>query len=630
MRLPAVVLAILAVTPLAASLQDAPAAWLLVQYDGPIPAEEHAFLAAHAEVVLDPVPPFGYVAKLSADGRAALLARAAIAAIEPFPLDSKAPPDLGSAPDDVHILLFPDADPRAVASHLGREGAAAIPLAAREPLLEARLGSLPLAHLLAHAEVRWVERAPGPATLDNARASSIVQSGLDEAWSVHARGIDGSSQVIGYCDTGLDTNAPLGSGVGWARHEMFADPAMPLVQNAPLPHRKVALYYAPVDAGGLRGDLDDADGHGTHVAGTLAGDAGTWGARDGSDGVAYGARLAVCDAMRGASFQLLADYAGYWQPAYDAGARVHSNSWGTSMTASYSLAARQHDAYAWTHRDLVILRSMGNAGPDGPMRQEAAAKNVLAIGATRNDATADGVESFSARGPAADGRVKPDLVAPGSCVRSADVSSPTSYVCWSGTSYATPVAAGAAALVRDYFAKGLHPSGAPVPADALSASSALVRAVLVASAVPVAAPSPDGLEGWGRPQLDRALAFPGDEHALVAHDEGAALETGDAWTTTVALEAGASLRVVLAWTDAPAAPGATVALVNDLDLVIVAPGGAVVHGNADLVVPDRVNVVERASLTADVAGDYTLRVRAWNVPMGPQPFALVAVVVDAP
>lgn len=598
----------------AVAIPHAPdAEWAIVQYDGPIAVEEQTFLRSIADV-LDFAPPFGYVARLSQGDRDALLAREAVASIDPFV--ARAEPGIDGVPR-VRVLLFPDVDTASLAEHLRREGApwTNVP-AAPEPFLDVEIEGPTLAHLLAHPEVRWIEALREDVTFDNERAGSIVQSGSNDAWPLHAAGVNGSSQLVAGCDSGLDTDAPQGLLAGRARHELFAD-AIPLAQNLPAPlHRKVALYYSPIGASSLAGDLDDALGHGTHVFGTLAGDAGTPGLRDGHDGVAVSARLVVCDIARGAVMSpALADHSGYFDPAYDAGARVHSNSWGTTPSSVYGIAARQQDAYVWAHRDLVILRSMGNSGPDGTMRPEAAAKSVLAIGSTTNDAASEAVVDSSSRGPAADGRVKPDLVAPGACITSADLFSPTSYVCWSGTSFATPVAAGSAALARDLYAKGLGPSGIPV-----DASSALVRATMIASAEPIAAAAPDGVEGWGRPELARAL----DDLAL-AQDEDLALTTGATWTTTIEVPAGATARIVLAWTDAPAAAGASIALVNDLDLELEAPGGAILRGNADLGAPDRANVVERIVATGLAGGTYTIRVSGWNVPMDAQPFALAAI-----
>ncbi|HUR69919.1 MAG TPA: S8 family serine peptidase [Candidatus Thermoplasmatota archaeon] len=614
----ALVLALLLLAPLAAPAGGGASMWQVVRYEGPVAPSERAFLVDLAGEPAEFVPPFGFLVQLTPHARAALLERSAVLGVEDVAPTSRVSREVGPDTRDVRLLAYPGSDISALAARLALEGMRVAP--AGDLVLDGTLSAVPLSRLLAHEEIRWVEPLRREATLDNERASSIVQSGENEAWPLHARGVNGSSQIVAYCDTGLDTDAPLQNGAGRTLHEMFADP-LPLIQNVPSPwHRKVALYYAPLDAGGLRGDLDDDDGHGTHVAGTLAGDAGVLGVRDGHDGVAFAARLAVCDATTTRGFQVLANYTGYWQPAYEIGARVHSNSWGvSSASGEYALVAHDHDAYAWEHRDFLILRSMGNGGTSGIFRPETMAKSVLAIGASRSDAANETVEPFSTRGPAGDGRVKPDLVAPGACVTSAALAGPTAYRCVSGTSQATPVAAGAATLVRDQFAKGFYPSGVATPADARDASSALVRAVLVASADDLGATPAE--QGWGRPQLDDALA-PGA--GLTIHDEDAALSTGDQWTTT-ATASGGPLRVVVAWTDHAAAPGASPALVNDLDLEVEAPSGAVTLGNAALGAPDRANVVERVLLDATETGEYTIRVRGWSVPMGPQPFALVVV-----
>lgn len=521
------------------------------------------------------------------------------------------------APSRYRVLADPAASTRALGEIVEGAGGelVAASAGARDLVLEVAGDASVVAALAARDDVRWIEPI-GVATLDDARASSIVQSGTNSLRPIHDRGVDGSSQIVAYCDTGLNTDAPAATGAGWAVHDLFSDPLVPLVQNVANPaHRKVALYYAPLDAQGLRGDMDDADGHGTHIAGAIAGDAIGSSA---NDGVAPGARLAVCDAARGRSFQVLSDYAGYWTPAWEAGARVHSNSWGTSASG-YSAIARQHDAFAFDRPEFLILRSVGNGGPEGEMRAEAAAKNVLGIGASHNDAGIEHVEPFSARGPTSDGRVKPDLVAPGDCVASADLPGAASYACLSGTSQATAVAAGAATLVRDYYVKGFHPSGAPVEADGFEPTSALVRATLVASARTLNATPSE--EGWGQPQLDRVLAFAGEATRLWAFDAPSSLETGAAWSATIELTAASTLRVALAWTDPPAAAGSARALVNDLDVRVVGPDGAL-HGW-----PDDVNTNERVEIANAAPGTYTIRVTGANVPMGPQTFGVVAVAV---
>ena len=92
------------------------------------------------------------------------------------------------------------------------------------------------------------------------------------------------------------------------------------------------------------------------------------------------------------------------------------------------------------------------------MSSPAIAKNAVAVGAL--DASYVKVAQFSSRGPTPDGRLKPDLVAPGSSLVSAADGEACGTVTMSGTSMATPIVTAAAALVRQYFREGFFPSGA--------------------------------------------------------------------------------------------------------------------------------------------------------------------------
>ncbi|GGK41865.1 hypothetical protein GCM10010124_38340 [Pilimelia terevasa] len=257
---------------------------------------------------------------------------------------------------------------------------------------------------------------------------------------------------------------------------------------------------------------------------------------------------------------------------------------------------------------------------------------------------------FSGRGPTDDGRIKPDLVAPGTWILSGysplfrqgydPAPNPKNkayqsdamgfpydgaYKYNTGTSMANPLAAGGATVVRDYYAKryGQH------------ASAALVKATLVNSAADLldensdgrddnAHPVPNIHEGWGLVDLDRATAG-----TAIWLDEGAALDTGASREYQVVARAGAAMRITLAWTDPAAKVNAATTLVNDLDLEVTGPGGTRLGnvfaggwstggGSAD-----RRNNLENVYVQAPAAGTYTVRVRAANVPTGPQTYALV-------
>jgi hypothetical protein len=147
-------------------------------------------------------------------------------------------------------------------------------------------------------------------------------------------------------------------------------------------------------------------------------------------------------------------------------------------------------------RGIVVLAANGNGGPaSGSLITPADGDSVLGIGA--EDSTG-AVAAFSSRGPTADGRAKPDFSAPGVAVWVAHAQG--GFGRGNGTSFATPILAGAAALFRE-----AHPGYDPI---------AIRTALRLASDQQA---SPDNARGWGRPDLHRATVFPG---AVVMTESG--------------------------------------------------------------------------------------------------------------
>lgn len=644
-----------------ADLRAGPAdPFFVVQFRGPVKEAWTESLADHSLAVYDALPNFAFAAKLLPSQAVALRAVPEVAFVGAYHAAYKLAPELpASGLVEAVALVWPGepvAPVAAQAALLGGRVVSAFTTFYGEGVVRLDIPAENLRDLALLPEVSWLEPAYAEIGLDNAQASAITQTGQLGNWRVHDKGIDGRTQVLSVCDTGVKTEGGAPRGIKEMRHEMYDDPTTRFVVwllpngGAALNHRKMQAYYPPVALavdpatgevsgdGTVGGDFDDTNGHGSHTAGTIAGDAPPYGQRNGNDGVAFAAKLMACDITDGSTFFIAdahgVDYSVYWDPAYGAGARVNSNSWGSAHTTAYTLKARMHDAYVADHRDFVITRSMGNTGGN-TIRPEAVAKSALGIGAGRNGAAMEDLASFSSRGPTQDGRIKPDVIAPGDCLASAGTGS-NNYVCLSGTSMSTPTVAGSAGLVRDYFARGFYPSGAEDPEDALNPSTALVRAVLMASAKRITGSLagtgfPNGNQGWGRVLLDDALFFSGDARKLLVEDEDVDLATGETATFTLTVAAGQPLRVMVAWTDAAAAAGANPALVNDLDVTVTGPGGTYT-GNAfvgaetppNQGTADRRNVEEAVYVNAPAAGTYTVTVRGANVPDGPQTFALVA------
>jgi hypothetical protein len=228
---------------------------------------------------------------------------------------------------------------------------------------------------------------------------------------------------------------------------------------------------------------------------------------------------------------------------------------------------------------------------------------------------------------------------PGSSIVSAnnDVNVTTNNcgtISMSGTSMATPGAAGLTALIRQYYVDGWYPTGSENSANGFTPSAALLKATLVNSAVNMTGTTaiPANCQGWGRVLLENALFFTGQARELWVRDDNTGFATGSTaeqtWQFTVG--SGQAFKATLAWTDFPSTPAASVNLVNDLDLTVTGPTGTIWRGNvfasgqsATGGTSDRRNTLEQVLLNAPAAGTYTVSVKAFNVPSGPQPFSLV-------
>lgn len=282
-----------------------------------------------------------------------------------------------------------------------------------------------------------------------------------------------------------------------------------------------------------------------------------------------------------------------------------------------------------------------------------------------------------------DGRVKPDVLAPGEFVIStksdgnanSHTCSTNDLVSMQGTSMATPLAAGAVSLVREYYMKGFYPSGVANEADSMSPSAALVKATAIhggvaiggtvvagktsSSQIPVTAP-PSYLQGYGRMQLGASLYFAPGSYATpntttlsdvqtpfvegwkTFVDDASTLGTGDKkeYCFRVAPKPSSvapAFRATLVWTDSPPSATAAVILVNNLDLFAsnVNTNETYIGNNVGFtdsnhtrhLMWDEVNNVEQVTLgpTTDATGEQLFYVRVFgkSAPVGSQRYALV-------
>jgi subtilisin-like proprotein convertase family protein len=621
-----------------------------------------------------PLPGQAYLVTVPA-GRPASLAR--IPGVDwaaPYLPQDKIAPEIAAVAStakdesDVIVLLhlFRDASPAAVATELADAG-----LRIEGARGGTRFGRIVLrmtpdevasrrSVLAERNDIFWIERRHRR-ILVNDDSIWVGQSGLEGGMTtpVFNHGIFGSGQIAAILDTGLDadmcyfrddvnglppTNTGGGTTVDTNQRKVLAVDFLDTSEN-------------PADPTHW-----DTHGHGTFVAGILAGDDfATPIEHDPKDGMAPGAKLVIQDA--GYAADDCGDLPGIgcpvtdlnpiFQQAYDQGARVHNNSWNDNENADvqnlYTDASEDVDEFMWNNPDFLIVFACGNQGwPDadnlGTVGSPSTAKNGMSVGATYGGEYSFFLADLSSWGPTSDGRIKPEVVFPGQSVYSAsgdeDIGTDN---CTSsggtGTSYASPGVAGNALLVREYFMEGWYPTGWPTPSDAFTPSAALLKAMLVNSAVSIERNQsneiitiPHAAQGWGRILLDNALYFAGDARDLWVDEYTGGFTSPSDPPVTYMLEmddTGEPLEVTLAWTDFPSTPAASIHLINDLDLRVDGPSGGFVgnnflhgvslHGGAH----DRLNNLEQVLIEDPAPGVYSITISPHAVPSGPQPFSLV-------
>eukprot|EP00300_Choanocystis_sp_HF-7_P010719 c17110_g1_i1.p1 GENE.c17110_g1_i1~~c17110_g1_i1.p1 ORF type:complete len:522 (+),score=89.75 c17110_g1_i1:876-2441(+) len=353
-------------------------------------------------------------------------------------------------------------------------------------------------------------------------------------------------------------------------------------------------------------------------------------------------------------------------PAFDVGARIYSNSWGVVINA-YTDYSRDIDRYSFQNQDFLVFVAAGNRGHQGigSVISPATSKNCVSVGMSQNSIAAfrrafrgascpsgqpceNSLPLMSSVGPRFDGGICPLIIAPGDPITSSRSSvqpNTCGSVADSGTSMATPIAAASGALVRQYFMDGFYPTGSKRRQNRFVPMGALVKAILVNSAVPLSGTHgntplsgqvPDNFQGFGSIRLDQTLRFSNSNHNLQVVGDFSnmiALNEGDSpFTTNVVVHPSRDLKVTLAYHDYEGSAFATHVLVNDLDLTVECVSGCsaasrrLVHFPNGLNSSDSINNVEQIVIPAHLltSGEtYRISVTARSVPIGPQPFALV-------
>ncbi len=692
-----------------AGYRDGARGYYIVQFAGPVEGQWKSKITELGGELLDYIPENAFKVRMNPTQAAAAAGQAGVVWVGVFQPAYKINPRIDlNAPNLLRVQIEREADAGQAAAAIARSGAAVLGREGDRLLVGAEPGQVQaIAHVL---DVAWIVPYVLPEKNNDQGGGVIMGANI-----ANNSGYDGSTQIAAVTDSGL------GGGTAATAH-----PDIPA-------GRITSIFNWAGSPGGCfqtifdDGAADVDSGHGTHTAVSVVGDGGPGGV---GRGVAPAARLIFQAtenwATSTSACQLNFGWppAGYFltglpsnlnplfQQAYNAGARVHSNSWSAPVDGDYTTQSADADQFIWANPDMTITFSAGNEGKDNnnngivdndSLGSPSTAKNVITVGASENaradnfpcdtglpygandmggltcaslgghnslgtwsqsgfavpplsnDPRAGNAEQmapFSSRGPTDDGRIKPDVVAPGTWVlsgysplfRQGYGGSPnpqngvhqydglglpfnSDYKYLYGTSMSNPLVAGAATVVRDFYQKVYNHN----------ASAALVKATLINSAVDLADENNDGIndnafpipnmhEGWGR--VDVAAAT--DDSRLFA-DHATGIQTGQSLPFQAMVStSGRPLKVTLVWSDYPSTAAAAKNLVNDLHLIVTSPGGVEYRGNVFSGgwsvtggASDTVNNVENVYIQSAETGTWSFHIAGAAVPQGPQPFALV-------
>lgn len=447
--------------------------YYIVQFQGPVQqAWKDAVVAAGGEV-LEYIPEFAFKVRMTPAQAGQVQRLDNVGWVGLFHPAYKLSPDLARDGTALYtVRVERGANAAAAATAIAQSGAQV--LAQEGNILQVAADSAQLDAIARVTDVAWVQNF----TLHE-KHNEYGAGGIIGGNTANANGYDGSSQIAAVADTGL------GDGTAQGAH--------PDIQAS----RITAIFnWTSGNVGGCYrvfgdGPQDVDSGHGTHVAASVLSDGGTSGEGRGTAPAANLVFQAVEDyvdfrqfcASNPDGYYLIGiplDLRQLFQQAYNAGARIHANSWGSDVAGDYTADSAYADEFVWNNRDMVITFSAGNSGTDAnnngvidndSIGSPATAKNVITIGASENDRqgnyqcdtsltytsqdayqagqtcgsmggqnilgtwgsrygfvgpmandlTAGNQEQmagWSSRGPTDDNRIKPDVVAPGTWILS--------------------------------------------------------------------------------------------------------------------------------------------------------------------------------------------------------------------
>jgi hypothetical protein len=425
--------------------------------------------------------------------------------------------------------------------------------------------------------------------------------------------LTGAGEIIAIADTGLDI------GDITHIHSDFQGKVIDLISYPITDKFKHRVNNPNSD----NGPGDRRDGHGTHVAGCALGNNHI------VQGAAHEAHLIFQAFEQTPHWR--SDYINYliltqgcippafancgipdylpdlFSAALSKGAYIHSNSWGTP--ANCVDKCRDVNEFIWEHKEFLIIFAAGNDGKKGQetVTDPGTAKNCLTVGTRSN---------YSSRGPCVDGRLKPDVLAMGDDIYSTcsrySCNNGFSHIAMTGTSMATPVVAGYAALLRQYLRQD---RSIPNPSAALL-KAALIHAALFTEDYDTLAIN---YQGWGEVNLSNIIT---QDYAVEFFDQSEGfIDSGetDEYELEV-IDESKPLRVTLVYTDNPMREN----LVNNLNLQVHSSEGKYFIGNHFFRdTPDNCNNVENCLIEIPSPSNWKIKVIASGVAEPSQDYALV-------
>ncbi|MDQ3192302.1 MAG: S8 family serine peptidase [Bacteroidota bacterium] len=358
--------------------------------------------------------------------------------------------------------------------------------------------------------------------------------------------------------------------------------------------------------------------HGDHVAGIIMG-AGNLNPL--AKGMAFGADLFVYSVWDAINFTPTT----YYNP----GIRITSLSYGNGCNAGYTSFARTADQQIRQMPSLMHVFSAGNSGTSdcgygagsywgnitGGIK---VGKNVIAVG---NLDYIDGLATSSSRGPAHDGRIKPDVCAVGTSVFS--TIDENTYDTKTGTSMACPGVTGTLAQLYHAYRElngGIDPE------------SGLLKAILMNSADDLGNPGPDFKFGFGRINALKAVKTLEDVNYLTG-----TINQGDLISHSINVPVGTQeVKIMVYWTDYEATSNASIALVNDINMQVSDPSSSIFNpwvldhtpNSNSLNLPatrgvDNLNNMEQVTIESPLSGAYSITLNGFQIPQGPQTYFVV-------